>query len=222
MSGLELVLPMLGAIGHQIAEHYMDQKASKQFASEIQEFMSIYTNHGFLDPVPPSPSQPNSPVGWRTTPDKGLVNFYQMYPEIQEAIEQTKVKQVKLIETLQYRVMVNINSSYKDSTVRSRLGSGWPLDLKQAVLQSKDTNPFLGCGKPMNPTTIGRHCIGVMAKTREAQGEAGVVILRVLGLARVWCVRNWYRGLIGNYGPFFPLRAHLSQLHRVTSRNGRE
>lgn len=147
--------------------------------------MSKYTNHGFLDPVPPSSSQPNSPAGWRTTPDKGLVNFYQMYPEIQEAIEQTKVEQVKLIETLRYPVMININSSYKDSTVRSRLGSGWPLDLKQAVLQSKDTNPLLGCGKPMNPTTIGRHCIGVMAKTRGAQGEAGVVILRVLGLARV-------------------------------------
>ena len=70
MSGLDLLLPMVGAIGHLITEHYMDKKASKQFASEIQEAMSIYTNHGFLDPVPPSSSQPNLPVGWRTTPDK--------------------------------------------------------------------------------------------------------------------------------------------------------
>ena len=185
MSGLDLLLPMVGAIGHLITEHYMDKKASKQFASEIQEAMSIYTNHGFLDPVPPSSSQPNLPVGWRTTPDKGLANFYHMYPEIQEAIEQTRVEQVKLIETLRYPVMVNINSSNKDSTVRSRLGSGWPLNLKQAVLPTNDTNPFLGGGNTMNPTAIGRHCIGVMAKTRSAQGEAGVVILRVIGLARV-------------------------------------
>lgn len=93
------------------------------------------------------------------------MNFYHMYPEIQEAIDQTGVEQMKLVETLRCPVMFNVNSSYKDSTVRSRLGSGWPSDLKQAALQNEDTNPFLGRGKNMNPEAIGRHCIGVIAKT---------------------------------------------------------
>lgn len=185
MSLLDIVVPILGAVGRQITEHYMDQKASKKFTGELQEFMSIYTDYGFLVPVLPSSSHPNSPAGWRTTPDKGQVHFCYMYPEIQGAIEQTGVDQTSLIETLRRPVMVNVNAVNKDSTVRSRLGAGWPSDLKQAILQSEDKNPFVGTGKTMSPNVIGRHCMGIMAKTRSAQEAAGAVILRILGLARV-------------------------------------
>lgn len=188
MSGIELIIPVLGHIGQNITNHYMNEKASKQFVKQIEEFMHIYTNEGFLEPVPAgsgSSSHVNSPTGWKTRPGKDLGLFHLMYPEIREAIDQTAIEHTNLTELLQRPVLIDVASSHVNPSVRERIGEGWPAGHRQTVLEEKGKNPFTERGATMDRDAVGRHCKGVMEKSRRSPGLAGAVIFRVLGLARV-------------------------------------
>ncbi|KAL4890578.1 hypothetical protein BDV59DRAFT_209692 [Aspergillus ambiguus] len=193
MSGLESILPLLETAGTKVIAHYMGAKAAKEFTANLQEFLTYFTQYNYMEPLlPPHYAAGGyAPIGWRTNPSKSVGIFYHIYPDIAAAIEQNGFKDAMVAEAgLDRPVVLNVNSIKREATVRQRLGAGWPARVRKKLLQDSDTNPFYNDTTTMTTTTArrketGRRSAGAMARSRRAQGFAGAVILRVLGLARV-------------------------------------
>ncbi|KAF9894443.1 hypothetical protein FE257_007946 [Aspergillus nanangensis] len=186
MSGVELIITLLETAGRTVIADYMDDEAAKQFIADIKEFMTYFTQYGYVEYILPRSYSTHSAIGWRTKPGKSVGIFYQMYPDIAAAIEQSGFRDSIVAEAgLDRPVALNLNSTRKDATVKQRIGTGWPPRLRDKVLRNADTNPFFDGSVTRDKKDIGRNCAEVLNNSTRAQGFAGAVVIRVLGLARV-------------------------------------
>ncbi|KAG2412053.1 hypothetical protein HFD88_009609 [Aspergillus terreus] len=187
MSGLEYVLPLLDSAGQKVIAHYMGDAAARDFTAALKEFLTCFTEYSYVEPlVPPAYAPAPAAIGWRTNPSKSVGIFYHIYPDIAAAIEQNGFKDAMVAEAgLDRPVVLNVNTTATEARVRARLGAGWPARMRKKLLADSDTNPFYGGrATQLSRKEVGRQCAGTMAKSRRAQGFAGAVLLRVLGLAR--------------------------------------
>lgn len=186
MADLTLIVPIFQLAGHAVVSHYMDKRARKQFLGQMQDLMPVHIRNGFVRPLFQADSPGSVPVGWKTASGVGVDVFYQIYPDIQVAIDRLGCESDTLANAgLHQPVTLHFDSDARDPTVRQRVGSGWPAKLQDQVLQDPDCNPLRRQkSHSMAKSAIGHHCVGILAKSKKSPKFAGAVILRVLGLAR--------------------------------------
>ncbi|KAL3449139.1 hypothetical protein BJX65DRAFT_317012 [Aspergillus insuetus] len=196
---LGAVINLLATVTIGAVKSYLSHRATKDFIEEIKELFIRLTEQGYITPLVPS-SSPSSPsslpstspsasaqIGWIMTPKGAETLFFSVYTDISaaRAFFRLPTAQLTRMDVLP-RVIVNLTSQSKGEAVRSRLGSTWPAQWREAMV--RDGNPLQGMQTyaPSDSSRFARGMVRNAARAAAADlGHRDLLLARVLGLAQV-------------------------------------
>ncbi|KAL3488375.1 hypothetical protein BJX62DRAFT_253308 [Aspergillus germanicus] len=193
---LGALINLLATVTVGAVKSYLSHRATKDFIEEIKELFIRLTEQGYITPLVPSYSRspPSSPsplastqIGWIMTPKGAETLFFSVYTDISAARAFFRLPPAQLTRMgVLPRVIVNLTSQSNGEAIRSRLGSTWPAQWREAMV--RDGNPLQGMQTyaRSDASRIARGIVRNAARAAAADlGHRDLLLARVLGLAQV-------------------------------------
>jgi len=179
------VVKLLVVGGVKLTGMYLNHDAGRQFLEEIKDLFVRMTDQEYLKvllPVPASPAAAKaSPAGWTMT-QKGNDLFFLIYQDISRARDRLNLTSERLKSLgVQEPLVVNLNSSSKSADIRSRLGTTWPIQYRDALLRRVNSFQYLP-SRPKQDT--GRWALAIVKNSVRSPAHKDLLLARILGLAQ--------------------------------------
>lgn len=168
----------------KIAIFYLDRRACQQFLEEIQTLFVRLTKLAYLTPLIPTSQKDakTARMGWIMTPAGVNKLFFNVYSDIKNAPYQSELSagRLKAFGVME-PVVVNLNSPSKGTQIRERLGSTWPAQYRERMLQQ--INPFQSM-PTIAKKDMGRFARAMVRKALRSPAHTDLLLARTLGLAQ--------------------------------------